>query len=145
MEVRVLKISNNKRKEQMMSGLDVLNIHKKQFESKGKVTYSTGVPINRKPEKIILTLGNILDTLYLCEIEDHKYKEKGVLFTPKEQEFIENISIEFKDEDNVSWLLVKAMKRISMDYFEDDNTKKVIRVFIKSRANNKTLDINQAL
>lgn len=145
MEVRVLKISNNKRKEQRMSGLDVLNIHKKQFESKGKVTYSTGVPINRKPEKIILTLGNILDTLYLCEIEDHKYEEKGVLFKPKEQEFIENTPVEFKDEDNVSWLLIKSMKRITMDYFEEKYTKKAIERFIKSRANNKTLNINQNL
>lgn len=145
MEIRVLKISNNKRKEQGMSGLEVLNIHKKQFDAKGKVTYSTGVPINRKPEKIILTLGNVLDTLYLCEIEEHKYKAKGVLFKPKEQEIIENIPIEFNDEDNVSWLLIKSMKRISIDYFEDDNIKKAIHVFIRSRANNKTLDINQDL
>ena len=43
MEVRVLKISDNKRKDQGMSGLDVLDVHMKQFKAKGKVTYSTGV------------------------------------------------------------------------------------------------------
>ena len=115
------------------------------IRDRGKVTYSTGVPINRKPEKVVLTMGNIVDKLYLCEIDDHDYKGKGILFESAKPNIANNTPSIFKGEENVSWLLIKSMKEISINYFRDECTQEAIRNFIKSRANNKTLNTNQDL
>lgn len=132
---RLLKIVSNEKYE-LSTEEDILAIHLGYFLMHGKVSYSTDIKIAEKPKYVLLTLQNITDFCYLCEIEDYSYNNHEDL-----KKFIEYSPDVFKEENKKTWLLFSDMVKIPIDlldkaYSEQDDT---IKQFIKARANNKKL------
>ena len=131
---RLLKIVSNGKYE-LSTEEDILAIHLGYFLMRGKVSYSTDIQIAEKPKYVLLTLQNITEFCYLCEIEDYSYNNHEDL-----KKFIEYSPDVFK-EDKKTWLLFSNMVKIPIDllykaYSEQDDT---IKQFINTRANNKKL------
>ena len=132
---RLLKIVSNEKYE-LSTEEDILAIHLGYFLMHGKVSYSTDIKVAEKPKYVLLTLQNITDFCYLCEIEDYSYNNHE-----DSKKFIEYSPDVFKEEDKKTWLLFSNMVKIPIDlldkaYSEQDDT---IKQFIKARANNKKL------
>lgn len=139
MDIRILKLSNEKGVSDLLSSMDILSMHLGYFEINGKVTYSTDVPIANKPDYVLLTLGNVEDICYLCHVEDYDYKEKDTFFSPDKKDFIDNAPDKYKNNKYVSWLLLDSMQKIPTDFLNGILSDEKITDFIKKRANNKIL------
>ena len=139
MDIRILKLSNEKRSNELISSKDILAMHLGYFEINGKVAYSTDIPIANKPDYILLTLGNIKDICYLCHVEKYDYKGKGIYFSPNETIFKDNVPDKFKDDKNISWLLLDSMQKIPIDFLDAINREGEVINFINDRANHKIL------
>ena len=75
MDIRLLKLSNNKGEKDKLTSQDILSIHLGYFIMNGKVTYSTDKAIAKKPDYVILVLGNS-PVCYWCHVLDLKYHSK---------------------------------------------------------------------
>lgn len=131
--IRLLKLSN--KKDFKFSSREILDIHLEFYNKNSIVTYSTNIPVNKKPEYVVLVLGNVENVCYLCHVSKHEYLEE--VGKSIDIDFINNSPIEFKDDDKKTWLMFDSIKEITTDYW--NNT--IIVDFIKSRANNKKLDM----
>ena len=140
MEIRMLKLSNEKGASDSLSSMDILSIHLGYFGMNGKVTYSTNVPIATKPDYVLLTLGNVEDICYLCRVEKYDYRGRDITFSPVEKDFKDNAPDKYKDDENVSWLLLDSMQKIPTDFLDEIHTNQKITDFIKDRANNKSMN-----
>lgn len=142
MDIHILKLSNEKWADDLLSSTDILSIHLGYFQMNGQVTYSTNIPIAYKPEYILLTAGNVEDICYLCHVEKYEYRGKDELFSPNEEVFRNNAPDKFKDNKNCSWLLLDSMEKVSTNFLEAMNIKNMLTNFIKERANHKIITIN---
>lgn len=130
--IRLLKLSTEKC--ELLSSEDVLSIHLGYFLTHGKVAYSTDVAIAEKPKCVILTLGNVEDICYVCEVEDYAYKDNvkaSVLsaYTPDV----------YKNEERKTWLLFSSMQKVPVEFLDRLRSDTVIRDFIRQRSNSKSL------
>lgn len=137
MDIRLLKLSDNEGKEDLLTAQDILSMHLGYYLMNGKVTYSTNLPIKDKPEYVILTLGNC-PVCYWCHVEDHDYKD-GKKFKQENTEFERYSPDKYKGDSNVSWLLLDSMKEIPKEFLTVIETNKDVKEFIGSRANNKII------
>ncbi len=139
MDIRILKLSNEKGASDSLSSMDILSMHLGYFLINGKVTYSTDVPIANKPDYVLLTLGNVENLCYLCHVENYDYMGKNMLFLPDEKDFKDNAPDKYKDDKNVSWLLFDSMQKIPIDFLDEIYSNGKITKFIKDSANNKNI------
>lgn len=139
MDIRILKLSNEKGSNDLLSSMDILSMYLGYFGINGKVTYSTNVPIANKPDYVLLTLGNVEDICYLCHVKDYDYKEKDTFFSSDKKGFIDNAPDKYKNDKNISWLLLDSMQKIPADFLDEILSNEKITDFIKKRANNKII------
>ncbi|MDU3349079.1 MAG: hypothetical protein E7E72_03090 [Clostridium sp.] len=139
MDIRILKLSNEKGASDSLSSRDILSIHLGYFLMNGKVTYSTGIPIANKPDYVLLTLGNIENICYLCHVENHDYKGRDIFFSFVYEVFKDNAPDKYKDSENISWLLLDSIQKIPTDFLDEIHSNQKITDFIKDRANNKSI------
>lgn len=137
MEIRMLKLSEDK--DPRLSSMDISSIYLGYFVVNGKVTYSTHVPIASKPDYLLLTLGNDDSICYLCHVEKYDYKGKSISFSPDEKDIQNYIPEIYKSEENVSWLLLDSMQKISLDFLCGLCKDEKMVEFVKNRANNKII------
>lgn len=137
MDIRLLKLSNNKGEKDELTSQDILSIHLGYFMMKGKVTFSTDIAIADRPDYVILVLGNC-PTYYWCRVVDYEYKN-GETFTPLKNDFEEYSPDKYKGDENISWLLLDSIGEIPRKYLSVIN--KEIQEFVSSRANHKKIDL----
>lgn len=138
MKIRVLKLSNNKSEKDALSSEDILSMHLGYFVRNGGVTYSTDVPIAEKPDYVILTLGNVEEICYLCHVKEWNFEGKGKKIPPKDI-FINYSLDKYKNDVNVSWLLLDTMQEIPIDFLDAILSDDKISEYIKTRPNNKKI------
>lgn len=137
MDVRLLKLSNNKGEKDALTSQDILSIHLGYYLMKGKVTYSTDISIANQPDYVILILGNS-PVCYWCHVEKHDYQD-GKMFNPQNKDFELYSPDKYKGDSNVSWLLIDSMKEIPRDFLDSVENNMEVKEFIGNRANHKIL------
>lgn len=130
--IRLLKLSINK--DEMLSSKDILSIHLGYFLTHGKVAYSTDVAVAEQPKYVLLTMGNIDDICYVCEVEDYAYKDEI-----KAQSFSKYSPDVYKEQERKTWFLFKTMQKIPVDFLDGLLADNTIKDFIGQRSNNKIL------
>lgn len=138
MDVRLLKLSNNKGEKDALTAKDILSIHFGYFNMNGKVTYSTDKAIAKKPDYVMLVLGNC-PVCYWCHVDNHEYT--GEMIRPKNHEFEQYEVDKYKGDKNISWLLLDSMQLIPKEFLDAVETNKEIMEFIGNRANHKKIDV----
>lgn len=137
MEIRLLKLSNNKGDKDSLTCQDILSIHLGYFLMNGKVTYSTDISIAKKPDYVILVLGNC-PVCYYCHVEKYDYKG-GETFKSQDKLFEQYAPDKYKNDSNVSWLLLDSMKEIPKEFLDAIETNKEVLEFVGNRANHKKI------
>lgn len=138
MDVRLLKLSNNKGEKDSLTAQDILSIHLGYFHMNGKVTYSTDKAIANKPDYVILVLGNC-PVCYWCHVADYAYKNNELI---KPQNDFERYSPDkYKNDRNISWLLLDSMQEIPKEFLDSVQTNNEVIEFISNRANHKKIDL----
>lgn len=107
MDIRIVKLSNNKGEADHMTSRDILDIHEGASQRNDMVTFSTGLPIARKPDFVILVCGNTSDYAYF-EVEEYEYQTKNK-FIPQSLIFAEYSPDKYRNEPNVSWMVLRRM------------------------------------
>lgn len=130
--IRLLKLSINK--DELLSSEDILSIHLGYWKIHGKVAYSTDIPVAEKPDYVLLTLGNVEDICYVCQVADYAYKDNI-----KAQSFLPYAPDLYKNEEKKTWLLFNSMCKIPVDFLDSLLSDTTIKNFITNRSNNKTL------
>lgn len=130
--IRLLKLSINK--DEILSSEDILSIHLGYFWTHGKVAYSTNIAVAEKPEYVLLTMGNVDNICYVCEVEDYAYKDntKAKLFSAYTPDV-------YKNQESKTWLLFNSMQKISVDFLDELLSDTTVKYFIGQRSNNKIL------
>lgn len=139
MDIRLLKLSNNKGEKDALSSQDILSIHLGYFLMNGKVTYSTDIAIAKKPDYVMLILGN-LPVCYWCHVAKYDY-QNGTMIKPQDRDFEKYSPDKYKGDSNVSWLLLDSMKEIPKDFLDAIETNQEVMEFITNRANHKKIDL----
>lgn len=139
MDIRLLKLSNNKGEKDSLTAQDILSIHLGYFLMNGKVTYSTDKAIAKQPDYIMLVLGN-LPVCYWCHVADYDYLN-GKIFSPQNKNFEKYSPDKYKGDSNVSWLLLDSMKEIPKEFLDAIEANQEVKEFITNRANHKKIDI----
>lgn len=137
MNIRLLKLSNNEGKEDLLTAQDILSMHLGYYLMNGKVTYSTDLPIKDKPEYVILTPSKC-PVCYWCHVVDHDYKD-GKKIKQENTEFERYSPDKYKGDSNVSWLLLDSMKEFPKEFLKVLETNNEVKEFIDNRANNKKI------
>lgn len=135
MDIRLLKLSNNKGEKDALSSQDILSIHLGYYLMNGKVTYSTDKAIAKKPDYVILVLGNY-PICYWCRVVDYDY-QNGKVFSPQNKDFELFSPDKYKGDSNVSWLILDSMKEIPKEFLDAIETNQEVIEFIGNRANHK--------
>lgn len=138
MEIRILKLSDNKGAKDLLSANDILAIHLGYYWMNEKVTFTTDIPIATQPDYVLLTVGNEDEYCYLCRVED--YKPAGeALDEAGKQKFMASSPDKYLDDGNKVWLLFNSIQRLKTDFIDGVLSNDSIKEFIKSRANNKII------
>lgn len=139
MDVRLLKLSNNKGEKDALTSQDILSIHLGYYHMNGIVTYSTDIAIAKKPDFVILVLGNS-PVCYWCRVLDYDYKN-GEIFKPLKSDFEKYSPDKYKGDENISWLLFDSMQAIPKEFLDAVETNKEVMEFVGNRANHKKIDL----
>lgn len=129
---RLLKLLDNEDPE--LSSEDVLSIHVGYLLTRGKVAYSTDIPVSTKPKYVILVLGNVSDFCYLFEVEDYVYNKDTVPST-----IIKYSPDKYKKTKKKTWFLFKSVQKIPVDFLDELSQDNTIHDFKNSRANHKII------
>lgn len=139
-KIRMLKISNDKILG--ISSGTIIQSHLNTFNTLGKVTYTTSLPIaeNNKPDFIILNIGNDDTKCYVCKVEDmdRDIKAKTKIISQKAN-FQYYLPAQYKDIPETTWLLLSTIQEIDVDFLCSITEDESIRTAIKNRSNNKIL------
>lgn len=139
MDIRLLKLSNNKGEKDKLTSQDILSIHLGYFIMNGKVTYLTDKAIAKKPDYVILVLGNS-PVCYWCHVLDYDYKN-GEIFKSQKSNFVKYSPDKYKSDENISWLLLDSMQAIPKEFLDAVETNKEVMEFVGNRANHKKIDL----
>ena len=139
MDIRLLKLSDNKGAKDSLTARDILSIHLGYFYMNGKVTYSTDKAISTQPDYVILVLGN-LPICYCCHVARYQYG-KGAMFKPQHLDFEKYLPDKYKNDSNISWLVLDSMKEIPKEFLDAVETNKEVIEFITDRANHKKVGL----
>ena len=137
MDIRLLKLSNNKGEKDALTSKDILSIHLGYFRMNGKVKYSTDKAIAKKPDYVILVLGNE-PVYYWCHVCDYDYQD-GNYFSPQNADFVKYSPDKYKNDINISWLILDSMCEIPKEFITAINANKEVEEFIFTRANHKKI------
>ncbi len=135
MDIRLLKLTNYKEERDLLTSQDILSIHLGYFLMNGKVTYSTDKPIATQPDYVILIPENY-SVCYWCHVEDYDYK-KGQKFKTQKNNIEQYAPDKYKEDSNVTWLLIDSMKEIPGKFLDSFESNKEIIEFKGNRANHK--------
>ncbi|MCM1172526.1 MAG: hypothetical protein NC393_10440 [Clostridium sp.] len=138
MEIRILKLSNDKGAKDLLSAMDILSMHLGYFWIKGKVTYTTNIPISTQPDYALLTVGNEDNVCFLCHVDRFKEAQKEMSLDEK-QEFMNYAPEKYFDDGQATWLRFDSMQKIPTDFLDVVLSDEKITDYIKSRANNKII------
>lgn len=138
MEIRILKLSNEKGASDLLSATDILAIHLGYFWMKGKVTYTTNIPVATQPDYVLLTVGNDEKICYLCHVDGFKPSQEN-LSGDKKDEFMDYAPEKYYDDGNVIWMRFDSMQKIPTDFLDGVLSDDEMIEFIKGRANNKII------
>lgn len=139
MDIRLLKLSNSKGEKDALTSQDILSIHLGYYLMNGRVTYSTDKAIAKKPDYVILVLGNY-PVCYLCKVADYDYLN-GQIFKSQKKDFEKYSPDKYKGDSNVSWLLLDSMKEIPKEFLDAIETNQEVIEFIGNRANHKKIGL----
>lgn len=139
MDIHMLKLSDAKGEKDALTSQDILSIHLGYFLMRGKVTYSTDIAIAKQPDYVILVLGG-LPVCYWCHVADYDYGN-GKMIQPQKSDFKLYAPDKYKEDENVSWLIIDSMKEIPKEFLESVKNNEEIKEFINSRANHKTISL----
>ncbi len=109
-----LKLVNSKTG---ISNKEIINSHYKVAKDKGCVWFSTAIPISTKRtiDKVLFAAHNENEEIYvLADVIDIKVQKEP--FIVKEKELIPT---NYQNEEKVSWILIKNMKKIDPNYVDD--------------------------
>lgn len=137
MDIRLLKLSNNKGEKDELTSQDILSIHLGYYLMNGKVTYSTDKAIAKQPDYVILVLGNF-PICYWCHVADHDY-QGGKMFRPAKSEFEHFSPDKYKGDSNVSWLILDSMKELPKEFLDAIEDNQEVMEFVSNRANHKRI------
>ena len=94
MVVYALKLCNEEAGKVSGSSDEILLKHLKGIDENGKTVYSTDIAVAKKPEYVLLVLGNSTDNMsYLCHVSKWSYKKDK--FVPEDEDFqnLKNLSM----------------------------------------------------
>ena len=88
MVVYALKLCNEEAGKVSGSSDEILLKHLKGIDENGKTVYSTDIAVAKKPEYVLLVLGNSTDNMsYLCHVSKCSYKKDK--FVPEDEDFLD--------------------------------------------------------
>lgn len=138
--IRLLKLSD---RYETLSSDEILFIHLGQYQTNGKVSYSTDAAVSVKPKYVLLVLGNVDNICYLCHIADYDYDPDSFRASRHLPDKFRQYSPDrYKEEHHKTWFIFDSMQKVPVDFIEQllsDHSDTSVADFIKTRANNKKL------
>lgn len=140
MVVYALKLCNEEAGKVSGSSDEILLKHLKGINENGKTVYSTYIAVAKKPEYVLLVLGNSTDNMsYLCHVSKWSYKKDK--FVPEDEDFQKFLPPEYAENANKTWLMLDSCQMIPVDFLDALMDGK-LKEFINARANNKLIVVN---
>ena len=121
---RYIRLSDKKHLSIGLNGAGVMNVHINELNKKGKVTFSTNIPIAEQPVLVYLCASSLGNQCYQCHVWRYDFRKAGEYFIPEDKSFQMYAPQQFADTEKTTWLIFDSIKRLpisQVDHMHPNN------------------------